>query len=487
MKKYCAFTIVLLFLLTLTPGYAIAAEAVSSSETERSMTFTSPSDEMPTLTPDEIAKLYLEYTVKKGDSLFSISKQFSIKWRDIAELNGIRGPKYIIRIGQTLKIPQLPNLPGTTGNYLILCETETQKQSLAEFKTYKMLRGYTVTVKSVESDVKPKAGTDTSEAIRQYLKKMDQEMSLEYVLLVGSPFNSDTCCPQHTGGFIPMRYLYYNPDNHKTKYNYDWYSGELAFNTPSDVYYAFDFDWDYDKDGFPGEIDEQAESVKKAKPRLLFMLGRIPFSNVNDIKTVLSSTMQYEINRKNHSDALISSYGIWAYYGDALAKSFHNVKIEATTIFGNSYTEPSAYESTYPLSPDIFDHEVNKKYDFVYAFGDIARYSDNPFSGKDAKAGICFLDNTATMEVEPEPNSSRITAQDLLRNGSACAVIATTREVGFNPENPAPRMASMLFSNKTYSIAGEFYDAIQSSIINGSVVEAYINCYLGDPSIALKP
>ena len=64
MKKYCAFTIVLLFLLTLTPGNAIAAEAVSSSETERSMTFTSPSDEMPTLTPDEIAKLYLEYTVK---------------------------------------------------------------------------------------------------------------------------------------------------------------------------------------------------------------------------------------------------------------------------------------------------------------------------------------------------------------------------------------------------------------------------------------
>lgn len=406
---------------------------------------------------------------------------------DAADMNGISEPGYIDIAGQTMDIPRLPKLPGTTGNYLILCETEAQKQCLAEFEAFKTLSGYTVTMKSVEADIKPAADTDVSEEIRKYLKKMDDDMSLEYVLLIGKPYENKLACPQHTGGIIPMHYLYYNPDNHNTKYNYDWYSEEFAFNTPTDVYYAIDFDWDYDKDGFPGEIDEVVESAKQAKPKLLFLLGRIPFSEIKDIKTVLSSTIQYEVSQKSHSDALIASYGFWAYYGDALAKNFSNVKIEATTIFGKDGVEPCKYKYTYPLSPDVFDSEVKKKYDFVYTLGDIGKYSADPFSEKGIQAGICFLDSLATMKVEPGANNSRFTAQDLLKNGSACAVIATTREVGFNPENPAPRMASMLFSNKTYSIAGEFYAAIQSSIIDGSVVEAYINCYLGDPSIALKP
>ena len=45
------------------------------------------------------------YTVMTGDSLSKIGAQFSVPWRDIAALNGIREP-WTIRVGQVLTIPK---------------------------------------------------------------------------------------------------------------------------------------------------------------------------------------------------------------------------------------------------------------------------------------------------------------------------------------------------------------------------------------------
>ncbi len=487
MKRLCTLTIACFLILALLPGYASAGAAVSPEAAVQAVNITSPPAPMLSSAPDQPSALYLKYTVKKGDTLSSISKQFGVPWRDLATQNGIKGPRYTIKPGQILLIPvrpMLPKLPGTTGNYLILCETEEQKQCLAEFAAFKMLYGYSVTVKSVEADVKHKANADTSEEIRQYLKDMDKQMSLQYVLLVGSPYDEESACLQHSGGLIPMRYLYYNPANR----DYSWYDDKSinVFRTPTDIYYAFDINWDFDKDGFAGEMSEVAQSVIQAKPELLFLLGRIPFSDTKDIKTVLDSTMQYELSQKSHSDALIGSFGVWAHYSDALAKNFSNVKIEAVTLYGNDGDEPCQYKSTYPLSFDNFNREVRKKYDFVYTMGDIERYSNNPILGKRVQAGIYFFDSSATMKVEPS-KYYRVTAQDILVDGSVCAAIATTREVGFNSSQPAPRLASRLFSNNTLNVSGEFYAAAQSSIMEGDVLEAYIYCYLGDPSITLKP
>ncbi len=47
-----------------------------------------------------------DYTVVKDDSLSVIGKKLGIKWRTIAKLNNIKGPKYIIRLGQKLKIEE---------------------------------------------------------------------------------------------------------------------------------------------------------------------------------------------------------------------------------------------------------------------------------------------------------------------------------------------------------------------------------------------
>jgi membrane-bound lytic murein transglycosylase D len=45
------------------------------------------------------------YTVVKGDSLIRIANRFGCSTQEIAVLNNLRAPRYIIRIGQKLKIP----------------------------------------------------------------------------------------------------------------------------------------------------------------------------------------------------------------------------------------------------------------------------------------------------------------------------------------------------------------------------------------------
>lgn len=45
------------------------------------------------------------YKVQSGDTLSGIGAKYGVDWHKIANLNGIKGPKYIIYTGQTLKIP----------------------------------------------------------------------------------------------------------------------------------------------------------------------------------------------------------------------------------------------------------------------------------------------------------------------------------------------------------------------------------------------
>ncbi len=482
MIRFCARTIACLLILTLLPGYAGVTSAVSDAEVPQTVTIASPPAPMPSLTSDQLSKLYEVYTIQRGDCLISIGEQFGVSWRYIAGLNGIKGPKYMIIAGQTLKIPLLPKLPGTTGNYLILCETEAQAKCLTEFAAFKTWSGFTVTVKSVEADVKPAAKADPCEAIRKYLKKMDKKLSLEYVLLIGDPHSVESRCPQHTGGVIPMRYMYGEPSNHNTIYGtwFDENQNSEAFNTPTDIYYAFDFNWDYDADGYAGERDEITESFKQAEPKLLFLLGRVPFSDTKDIGTMLNATMQYELGQKTHSDALIESIGDFSFYGEALAENLNKANIETTAICSD--LEPYEFESANPSSVDYFNQEINKKYDFVYTNND---FLFELVPNEDVPIGLLFMDSPNSMMVEPWYD--QVCVQDFLANGTVCASIAVTRGIGFNPNHPDPRMASLLFSNGTLCVSREFYTAMQLMIMESNVPDAYIYCYLGDPSITLKP
>jgi LysM repeat protein len=48
---------------------------------------------------------FTEYTVKNGDTLFNISQKYNVRWDSIASINNLSEP-YLLHAGQNLKIPQ---------------------------------------------------------------------------------------------------------------------------------------------------------------------------------------------------------------------------------------------------------------------------------------------------------------------------------------------------------------------------------------------
>jgi LysM repeat protein len=48
---------------------------------------------------------FIIYTVKSGDTVFSIAQKYNIAWTTIATLNNLT-PPYTLKIGQELKIPK---------------------------------------------------------------------------------------------------------------------------------------------------------------------------------------------------------------------------------------------------------------------------------------------------------------------------------------------------------------------------------------------
>ena len=48
---------------------------------------------------------FTQYTIKTGDTLFNISQQYNVRWDSIAQLNNLSEP-YVLHAGLKLKIPQ---------------------------------------------------------------------------------------------------------------------------------------------------------------------------------------------------------------------------------------------------------------------------------------------------------------------------------------------------------------------------------------------
>ena len=45
-----------------------------------------------------------EYVVRRGDTLYSIAFRHGLDWRDLARWNAVRAPRYVIHVGDTLKL-----------------------------------------------------------------------------------------------------------------------------------------------------------------------------------------------------------------------------------------------------------------------------------------------------------------------------------------------------------------------------------------------
>ena len=54
---------------------------------------------------EEIKPQNIFHTVMTGEYLIKIANKYNVNWKDIANINNIKGPKYIIYPGQVLRIP----------------------------------------------------------------------------------------------------------------------------------------------------------------------------------------------------------------------------------------------------------------------------------------------------------------------------------------------------------------------------------------------
>jgi len=78
------------------------APLVAAPEEQKQVLGLSTKEEEPEPQPEE---QFTSYTVKNGDTLFNISQSYNIKWDLIAQLNNLSEP-YLLHAGQQLKIPQ---------------------------------------------------------------------------------------------------------------------------------------------------------------------------------------------------------------------------------------------------------------------------------------------------------------------------------------------------------------------------------------------
>lgn len=107
------------------------------------------------------------YTVKKGDTLFSIGLEYGYDYKEIARANNIP-PPYVIRVGETLKMDSLKESgDGKTGNTPITSyaqSTSAEQTQTSEVTTYALDNGssnqstVTTTPKAVAINIsEPKA------------------------------------------------------------------------------------------------------------------------------------------------------------------------------------------------------------------------------------------------------------------------------------------------------------------------------------------
>lgn len=79
------------------PTAAIAQSDLSAGQAGKQVLGTATSQ-----TPEP---QFTQYTVKAGDTLFNISQAYNVRWDSIAQINNLSEP-YVLHAGQSLKIPQ---------------------------------------------------------------------------------------------------------------------------------------------------------------------------------------------------------------------------------------------------------------------------------------------------------------------------------------------------------------------------------------------
>ena len=123
----------------------------------------------------EIGKNY--YTVKSGDSLWSISRKFGMKVQDLVYLNNLRKP-YTIRPGQTLKISNA--FPTTKTNISNKTTTQNNKTNNISYITYTVKSGDNLSTIASNYGMSTSELADLNNIESPYNIRIGQKLKIEY-------------------------------------------------------------------------------------------------------------------------------------------------------------------------------------------------------------------------------------------------------------------------------------------------------------------
>ena len=184
-------------------------------------------------------------------------------------------------------------------DYLIIIPNSTVENALSNFISYKeKIDGYKVKVVTLNEIKSVESAKDTEDKIRDFLKEHYLKWGIKYVLLVGSSHS------------LPMCYMYPKKGETRDENGLERPIGR----TPTDFYYSeLDSNWDYNKDGLPGEFPDDTKHIVDFYPDVF--VGRIPFDNPDKIQTVLDHNIEYEEAKETFRKSALLA-GAMLYYGE---------------------------------------------------------------------------------------------------------------------------------------------------------------------------
>lgn len=203
----------------------------------------------------------------------------------------------------------------------------TQEKFIPFFKNFMNLNkgmGFITQIVSTEEVIKNSTGSDNSEKIRNFIKKLYFEKGLRFVLLGGNI------------EIVPTRFIVSN-----TYY----YSGTY----PSDIYYSdIDGFWNRDGDEIIGETDDIEDGFSD------LCVTRLPFSNEQELKTILEKFENYifKLDVSKIKNFLLAGASLFSDLSDGSGQLLTNNILSLYDMYNyNNYTLFSPMVDTFHAFP----------------------------------------------------------------------------------------------------------------------------------------
>lgn len=258
----------------------------------------------------------------------------------------------------------LPNtIEAANVDFLIVIPENLSESVVSEFVSFKEQQGFEMQITPVDEITRSTTGSDDAEKIRNYFKNMQSKQGLQYVLLIGDPYDEDKQDKKTTGGDIPMRYVF--PLKESNAYTNT--ISEDIYRIPTDLYYAdLSGNWDSDGDGYFGEFGQDKANLV---PEIY--VGRIPFNDRASVESILSKSIAFEKrSKKSKESALLmatnstmtETYSDSAILMEVMWKDFlQKNNFSRTTFYEKEGVKPSQYSCDYPLIKKNVLEQINKK------------------------------------------------------------------------------------------------------------------------------